>query len=479
MPTGRKALIFSLLCLTAASLGTHALAEENTASPVRWISGSAVNLRVQPSVAAGVVTRMALNARVDLIGRVPQSPYCEISTTLPGGKSARGFAACEFLSPQPFDAQRMHAWQADGTPNPDYDPVKAFSIAPSWERLAMYADFLHRTKLTDEERAHPPSGVYKDPALERMKEHLGKPNYGPTPSPFADWADLKRDAAAATRRPVRPNASDVANRSDDVTRRLGAWGVEFADERPEVIVHLVNAIELPLARPSLFTSEGDIAPPHESATALSGRFRISHIWRIRPRGLVGDDAYEGLWDIRNATASLVVPVVTATLHRNGRVHSARSRAPKTVPLRSQSVDGPMCEGYEDGFAFGDADTALWRYLYPELNQEILKALPKRSPGSLLRVHLRNAPPHAMARTSISRQALDRQSTGFTRAMSMQFDLDHDGELDLVVWEGVGHGPGHLGGRTATDDAWLRLFFVNIAGRWKVLGSDSFGYGCGC
>ena len=62
---------------------------------------------------------------------------------------------------------------------------------------------------------------------------------------------------------------------------------------------------------------------------------------------------------------------------------------------------------------------------------------------------------------------------------MHFDLDADGHPDLVAWEGVGRGPGHLDGETKTDDAWYRLFFVNIAGRWVVLGADSFSYGCGC
>jgi hypothetical protein len=261
---------------------------------------------------------------------------------------------------------------------------------------------------------------------------------------------------------------------------VGAWDIEFADERPEVILNLVNAIELPPVRRSLFTDQADIAPPQESTTGLSGRFHVIHAWRTRQRGRPGDaDAYEGVWDIKNATASLVLPVFTATLHRDGHVDSVRSFAPQTVSLRSDFVDEPMCEGYEDGFAFGDADTAIWRYLNPDLNQEILQALPKRSPGSLLQFHLRKAPPQATAQMSITRQVLDRQATGFIKATSVQFDLDHDGEPDLVVWEGVGHGPGHLGPRTETDDAWLRVFFVNIAGHWKVLGSDHFGYGCGC
>ena len=43
----------------------------------------------------------------------------------------------------------------------------------------------------------------------------------------------------------------------------------------------------------------------------------------------------------------------------------------------------------------------------------------------------------------------------------------------------GTGPGHLEGATTTDDRWYRLVLVNMGGKWKVLGSDVFGYGCGC
>ncbi|UUZ49746.1 hypothetical protein LP420_06055 [Massilia sp. B-10] len=60
-----------------------------------------------------------------------------------------------------------------------------------------------------------------------------------------------------------------------------------------------------------------------------------------------------------------------------------------------------------------------------------------------------------------------------------FDIDGDGIADLSVWEGQGKGPGHLDGVTQTDDRWYRLAMVNINGSWKVLGHDTFGYGCGC
>lgn len=75
--------------------------------------------------------------------------------------------------------------------------------------------------------------------------------------------------------------------------------------------------------------------------------------------------------------------------------------------------------------------------------------------------------------------LNRHDTGFVRGIHLYYDLNSDGIPDLAVWEGQGKGPGHMDGATITDDHWYRLVLVNIDGSWKVLGSDVFGYGCGC
>ena len=80
---------------------------------------------------------------------------------------------------------------------------------------------------------------------------------------------------------------------------------------------------------------------------------------------------------------------------------------------------------------------------------------------------------------VTSHALERERTGFVRGTWLHFDLDADGVFDLAVWEGTGTGPGHMGEVPKTDDAYYRLFFANIAGRWHVLGNDQFGYGCGC
>jgi hypothetical protein len=134
----------------------------------------------------------------------------------------------------------------------------------------------------------------------------------------------------------------------------------------------------------------------------------------------------------------------------------------------------MCHGWLPGFAHGDAEPKLWA---ADKDRAALKKV--HPSGSLVVLHTREPLPAAAAVRHEQTIALDRAATGFVRATQMHFDLDADGHPDLVAWEGTGKGPGHLDGPTTTDDAWHRLFFVNIAGRWFVLGHDTFGYGCGC
>lgn len=472
-----KPWIAALFLAASAAAQAQAAANKDATAP-RWINARAVNLRTQASPSADVVARMALNTRVELIARAAGTRYCEINAPTSSGP-VKGFTACEYLALKPLDLGKALGWRDEnGQPIPDYDAAKAFNLSPTWNTLAGYANYLEVMRLTEAERLDPPRGIYKDAELERMKAHLAQGVYGPAPAPLADWATLKRQAAAAVRGKPAADAAGVASLSQAMANRLGAYQIEFAPERPEVLLHLVNAIELPRPRPSLFADAAEIAPPQEDAVAMSGRFHIIHRWRTRPRAAAADGWAPGVWDVMNGRASLVEPVAATTLYRDGRVDSTPSFAPKTFPLRSELQDEPMCEGYQDGFAFGDADPSIWKYIYPDTAEAQAKP-PTRKPGSVLKFHLRKAPPQATALVTTTQQVLDRQATGFVRATMLRFDLDHDGEPDLALWEGVGHGPGHMGGPTETDDAWYRLFFVNISGSWKVLGFDQFGYGCGC
>jgi hypothetical protein len=138
----------------------------------------------------------------------------------------------------------------------------------------------------------------------------------------------------------------------------------------------------------------------------------------------------------------------------------------------------MCEGWTAGFAFGAADAGPWRFFgqFAAANRK-QEANP---PGSLFAFYTTLALPPGPAVVRQARMALDRAGTGFVAGTHLYYDLDKDGVADLAVWEGQGKGPGDVVQQTTpTDDRWYRLVLVNINGIWKVLGSDTFSYGCGC
>lgn len=283
---------------------------------------------------------------------------------------------------------------------------------------------------------------------------------------FTAWDEVRQRAAVA------PRADDEQAQRVAVDLGLDAHFVNLfqnVDAAYAKAAALARAIALPTAEASWFRGESDIAPLGEDAAALASRFGVAVQTRTQARTL--DDAV--LSKVTEHHTALAQPVHSATLFRDGRITHDLSRANRTRTDWGE-FDAPMCEGWQPGFAHGDADARLW---LADPDRAAVK--PARAKGSLLQVHLRRAPPLAQARTFRQTLRLDRAATGFVRATQWHFDLDADGRPDLAAVEAVGNGPGDIGGPTGTDDAWYRLFFVNIAGRWHVLGHDVFSYGCGC
>ena len=472
-----------LVTLLAVGVGAAAQTQALAEGRARWISGSGVNVRSEPSLTAPVLARLALNTKVELVGTPNVTGFCELRWTAVDGAALRGFTACRYLAEAATDVQRLaQSVLPDGSRNPQYDPARLFWLAPSWAGLEAYAMQLNETRLppaVDQVSVQRRDAFERAPdaQLERMKAHLALGVHGPAPARFVPWDELQRQARALAATPERPSADD--QRWTALGNQLGLW-VPFANQYQDTAIGarlaagLVQAIALPTATPSWFKEAGDIAALGEDTAQLSGRFGFVHSYRTQPRAPKSELtwAFDGLWDIGAVTVALTRPIVRNTLFRDGRVMSATTFAGRKQITWGGS-DPPMCHDWLPGFAYGDADRRLWA---ADADRAALKLHPA---GSLVFFHTRRALPPSAALPVLQTMSLDRAATGFVRATQMHFDLDGDGHPDLVAWEGVGRGPGHLDGETKTDDAWYRLFFVNIGGRWVVLGADSFSYGCGC
>lgn len=487
---GGRTGVAAMAAVLAVGVSGSFAGNEAGKSGKRWVVGTQVNLRAQPALDAEVVMRLALNTELDLLATLPGGKFCEVALRSHGDDAARGFTACQYLGSEPLSKQKItRQYLENGKPNPDFNPQQAFWLAPSYEALSAYGEYLEVTELSDEQRLDAAHPRLPDEEFERMKAHLAKGIFGPAAAPYPAWDDLKRAAGewemarkevlSAKLPKYGTNPVDelqlVANRHPQVRAAIGMYEIDDVSA-----LGLVGSIELPSVKASLFQRMDDLAPPGEQAEQVSGRFGIIHLVQTRGREIGrGEDkwAVAGTWDVGQVTRSLTRPVTRNTLFRDGRLLASSTHLKRSYIEWSES-DGPMCEGYADGYAYGDSDPKIWTGygLGEEGYRESLKRNPK---NSLMYFYTRTPLPEHKVAVSTTRQKLAREATGFVAATTFHYDLNGDGIPDLAVWEGSGQAAGHLDGPTTTDDAHQRIFFANIAGRWYVLGRDSFGYGCGC
>ena len=461
----------------------------------RWVTGNSVTLRDAPNTDAAIVQRLTLNSIVTLAKEQSGSGYCDVQAA-----GVTGFTACRYLSPQPLDLARLFGEVPGTSSSPDYAPDRVFWIQPSWSAMLNYAEYLQKRLPAAAKNGPWP----RDEVLEKMKAHLALGIKGSKPPAYADWADLKRKAARdldlsgamprlqAQGKPGTPEqqarAVTLHETASALQTALSLWGhmsvPDGADLSNEGVVNLVRALDLPVVAPSLFRSEAELAPPGASAEEASGRFGIvfRQLTSARPaaKTIPDQENSHGVYDILTRTQALVRPVQRVQLFRDGKLRAEPSMLSSRLTMWGE-LDEPMCHDWTPGFAYGHADTSIWNYFGHETDksgQETAKTN-RNAPGSLFAFYTASKLPDGPALRVETSVKLNRATTGFTGGTHMHFDLDGDGIHDVSIWEGMGRAQGHLDGPTKQDDRWYRLALVNINGAWKVLGADSFGYGCGC
>lgn len=460
----------------------------------RWVVGTVVTLRAAPARDAPVLTRLAINRNVRLLREDAGAGYCEVQPVQRSGEAdgPSGYTACQYLAMEPVPVAQLAGV--------DPDPVRAFWRSPGWQPLEAYATAL-AVKLPDAAAGPWP----RNEMLERMKAHLALGLRGAPPPALASWTELKKLAAAhdpsllsesgrrharsGTDRDLQGREQRAASAAYRLQTTLGLSGslhdAISSDGGGERLVRLVRALELPSVRASFFGNESELGPPGEGAMALSGRFGGIYRTLIEPRGPRRSElSLVGFYDMFSLTQVLTRPVQLVRLFRDGRLR-AEATAARSTELLWRAADPPMCEGWIAGFSFGDAEGPIWRYFNESEGDDKAAGRAQRASrqhnpaGSLFFYHALSAPPRLQAGRTEQVVKLDRATTGFIGMTQLSYDLDGDSVPDLLVLESLGNGPGHLDAAATTDDSWHRVLLANVGGAWKILGADSFAYGCGC
>lgn len=415
----------------------------------RWVGGSNLLLRAEPRVDAAVLGRLSLNTVLRQLGEDGGSGYCAVQRV--GGDAQKGFTACRYLLRSPLAWAQLSEPRQGSVDNPDFDPARAFWIAPSWELMAHYARRVEQQREAQGDAA--PKGP--DELLERMKAKLSGEIVG-SAEPATIWPEWD-----ALRSP----------KGGDPSASLHFWSEPFVGEggaaRAAAFVQSLPA--LPAAAPSWWRGEAELAGPDESIAALSTRFGAQRVWlheSLQPGSPNRGSVLPG-----GRIERLTQPLQRISLMSDQSLRESRQR-PERISVDWDPTSEHECADWTPGFEHGTADAAT--YQRNDFERQVTPG-----PQTLFRFWSTKPLPAGPARWTQQTFKLDRERTGFVAGELRTVDLDGDGIADLAWLQATGRGPGHLGEQPQHDDPWYRLLLANVAGHWRLLATDQFSYGCGC
>lgn len=449
-----------------ALFGTLALSTTAAkgAEPVpNWIGGSYVNVRETASKTAPILDRLIINTPVTLLAQ--SDGVCEILWDA----KKKGFVACHLLRSKPVVLQDVGERLPDGAPNPNYSPLRAFWLQPTFDRLINVAVLFEGTMLSKKQSALEeemvstgrltggfsvgPAKRYAIPEFEAMKALLAKG----VVAPHALWTSPPKWESVSTDLSLETKGAQLPLPGLDSLHR---W--------------VYRQIKLGPTRPSYFKTMNDIGRPKATPEELSAQFGIPWQLEVKGKSVWGGNSNSGpvrngVWDIGAVTQRLERPVYAIAVSNTGAVAIAKTQADF------------------DAIAGGDNEDCAGS---PHIQWPKKDQLPNYSvfDGAFTLFRASHPLNIAKAKVTIKRQRLSppKQLEGeeyegrpkYSRATITYIDLDIDGENDIAVWDAVntqvGAGDGPEG-----SEYHSKLIFVNVNGAWFLLDFDEDDAPCGC
>jgi hypothetical protein len=439
-----------------------------------------VNVRAEPTASGAVLAQLRVNTPVQASSAATQQGFCEIAW----GDSQHGFVSCPLLGDRVLTLQEVGSeYLLDGrTPNPNYSATRAFWIEPGLEWLLASGRYFESRFLTAEQQAaeqqfegdwdaRPEPQRFPIPEFEAMKTLMRNGVVGAvsnlepmrriTQSPtLASWSKVKAVAKAG-------NPSDNSSMYNELRGLHPTWGLR------DPSVALLQKMELPKVRSSLFKNESEIGRPLAKTEEISAKFSIPYQAKVLtgpqwiPDGHYNTAYVFGAWDAGAIETRLAREVYKHTIYASGKIVSERTVV-KGGEYPPSDADNSECN---IGFSLGDANPQVWKALGAGYS-----APPKESARGLFYFYSKGPLPYAHAK--VSKQMYEIFVDGFIGSTTRHFDIDSDGATDLLMWEGTGISKQEI----HDPNEYLphyRMMFININAEWYLLAVDEFLYGCGC
>lgn len=403
-------LIVSLIVVNIAS------AETNTSA---WVQGSWVNVRTGPQSNATVVTHWVVNTPAQVLNR--SGDWCAAKAA----DNTQGFIKCKLLGDKALTLEEVSS-------GANADPMRAFWIAPSLDRLIAVGNFLREKLLTEQQKQ-----------LEYLSELPTDKPAKLIRYPVPEFEAMKQVLIRGVS--LKPEV-EIKN------SYTGGDGTEVP-----ILDQLLKQHQLKPVKPSLFKKKTDVviatANPDDldSLAALTGGQMAMRVLR-GPRFRHDYDGFvaDGFWDVGAVEVTLQKPVVLHVIAEDGLVSAAIRGRVKVTPNGEYA-------GCRDAIFSTIPEDAKPIAGYPVVTDNLLGFyLPKA-------LDVRKAKITKRAVTVKLKDGMGELVT--EKALLRDIDINSDGIPDFSVWRGP------TVGAVAPLIFW-KAIFMNVAGTWEQVFFDS-------
>lgn len=462
-PRTHQALATTCFAILASALGfaiaTEARAEEaqTTLPPIGGISSTAfvqassANLRAQALAGAPVLAKPVANTAFKLLGKA--GDWCEVESTSTVDLAAvpshadkqHGFISCGLLSSQKLTLSLIEAQITNNKSNPkallDWY-ARAFWVAPSlvrWERVGVA---LQNTLLDQKTQSKEIEGQqplrFSVPEFEAMKQRL------------AAGIAVAPGTAAPVQAPSLEHADKFPGTLQTMLSRIQMPAIKLSlfgkDEAPVIVpgakygtgtsrtLDLIDALSA--SNGVAFKTEVT-APASYALHPDTSVFAANSSWRfVNTSGPM--DVIMGIWDVGG---------LHITFDRNVALYGVTAQG---KPAAQHIKEVRISIGYDSACSYSSSRVEMKTALaigYAPQSSALVGWAGKPMPGGV----------NAVAQ--IKSRRFDGESE-YDLVVSHEIDLDHDGSVDFLVWQG------RYQPQISAEGVWEAIF-VNVGGQWRL------------